>query len=374
MKSFKIIVCIILVCSLFAGCTNNNHLNNLAIVEGMGIDNEGPEVRVSVQTLNVTVNSSAQNLKGNITLNSEGVGDSVFDAVNEISKTVSKEIFFGQNKLIIFGRKTAEENFTQKLDYFLRSPEARPDVAVCLSETTAKDIIESKENDALVPCENILKLIKKSESAGFCAYIDANEILNLYRDKTSDIYMPVIERKDKKKSVSVKGIGLFSKNKLKYVTNDRESMGFLLINGKIKNANIEIEDKKLGKIGINITKTNVKNKVKIKDGRVNFISDITAEIIINEIEKGVSNQIKEEKLEKVKQLVEKKLNSLCIAAFEACRNNGSDSLRVGEYLAMSSPESYNLLKNDWDYYFKTVNYSVKSKANLKKVTDNTQVD
>ena len=67
---------------------------------------------------------------------------------------------------------------------------------------------------------------------------------------------------------------------------------------------------------------------------------------------------------------EELINSL----LTACQEHDSDSIRVGEYLAKDSPESYELLSDDWNKYFKTVSFSVKSDINLKKISDNTQIE
>lgn len=365
----------LLIFTLFSGCMNTQHLKDLIIVEGMGIDSEKDGVKVYVQTLNVAINSTSESLEGNMTIVTDRSGKSILDAVTNLSKTLSKKLFFGQNKLIIFGRDAAESDFEKRLDYFLRSSDSRADVAVCISDTTAKDIIESKENNALVPCENILYLLKNGEGTGLSAYVDTNELLNLYTDKTSDIYLPVIERPDKKESVSVKGIGLFDgNNKMTYVTDDEETMGFLIISDKIKSGIIEVEDEKLGKIGVDITDIKVKKKAEISDGAPKFNVKVYSEVMINEIEKGVVTKLDEKELDKISRLVEKKINSICEKTFKACQENNSDSIRVGEYLAKDRPESYELLKDNWDYYFQTVKFSCNSDVSFKKISDNTQLE
>ncbi len=354
---------------------NTQHLKDLIIVEGMGIDSDDAGVKVYVQTLNVAINSSSESLKGNMTVITEKSGKSILNAVENISKTLSKKLFFGQNKLIIFGSDIAKDDFEKRLDYFLRSTDSRSDVAVCVADKKAKDIIESSENDALVPCENILYLIKNAEKNGLSAYVETDELLNLYTDETSDIYLPVLERPDKKESVSVKGIGLFNKdNEMVYVTDSEETMGFLIINNKIKNGVIEIEDEKLGRIGLNITNISVRKKVNIKDGAPEFKLDIHSEVTINEIENGVVTSLGKKELEKISNLTEKRITHLCTKAFDACRKNNSDSIRVGEYLAKDQPESYKLLKDDWKYYFKTVKFSCKTESKFKKISDNTQLE
>ncbi|MGN0522048.1 MAG: Ger(x)C family spore germination protein [Eubacterium sp.] len=374
MRNFKIIICIITIAALFSGCMNTQHLKDLVIVEGMGIDNSDSQVQVSVQTLNVAINSTSEVLKGNNTIVTQSKGDTVLDAISNLSKVLSKKLFFGQNKLVVFSKDVTQKDFEKKLDYFLRSTDSRVDVAVCISDTKAKDILESKENDALVPCESILYLIKNSEKQGLGAYVTTNDLLNAYSDKTSDIYLPVLEKDEEEKSVKIKGIGIFSKNNLAYITDDDETMGFLLIKGAIDNAILEIEDKELGKIGIQLSDVSAKKSAAVENGGIVFNVKLKAQIMINEVEKGMITKLDEEKVKRISKLTEEEINSKCKKAFEACQKYKSDCVRAGEYLAKDEPEAYEAVSDEWEIYFSSVKINVDSSTELKKISDNTQVE
>lgn len=374
LKGFKIVICTVLIAAMFSGCVNTVHLKDLVVVEGMGIDAGDNGVRITVQTLNAGNSTGGEAPQGNMTNNTDEEGESIVDAVSMLSKSLSKKIFFGQNKLIIFSRETAQKDFEKKLDYFLRSSDSRPDVAVCISDTTAKDIIESKENDANIPSENIVYLLKNGQDAGVSAYVSTNELLNMYSDNTSDIYLPVLKKEKNADHVQTNGIGLFSNSKLVYTMDDEETMGFLFISGKINSCSIEFEDKELGEIGVEVSSVKAKKHINIVDGNIVFAVDITAQLMIDEIEKGIVTNLDKEKLGRICTNAEKKITQLCEKAFYACRDNGSDALRVGEYLSKDSPKSYDKLSDDWDTYFKTVSLSVNANMNLKKLSDNTQLD
>lgn len=373
MKSFKIITCVIMIAVMLTGCMNTVHLKDLLVVEGMGIDAQDNKVKLTVQTLKLGAESGDETPQGNRTYNTDGSGDTTVDAVSNMSKKLSKKLFFGHNKIIIFGREAAENDFDLKLDYFLRSADSRIDVVLCVSDTTAKDIIESEENDAGVPCENMVYLLKNGQDAGVSAYITVNELLNLYSDKTTDIYLPVVAKKEESQSIEIKGIGLFSDDELAYVMNDSETMGLMLMKDKIKKCFVEFEDEELGKIGVLISSPKAKKRVEIVDGNINFIVEIKAQLMIDEIENGIISALDKEKTMRICSLGEKEINRLCTEAFAACQNHNSDVLRVGEYLAKDSPKSYNKLSDEWDTYFKTVSFHVETKADLKKISDNTQL-
>ena len=373
LKSFKVIICAVLICTMFSGCMNSLHLKDLTVVEGMGIDRTEKETLVTARTLNVEKTAgSSEASEGNMTVNAEGSGDTIVDAVASVSKNLSKELFFGQNKLIIFSRDIAENDFKNKIDYFLRSDDSRSDVSVCISNTKAKDILETKENESKVPCENILHLMKKDEESGSSAYVTTGELIKFYTDKTSDIYLPVLEKDKKTQNVKAVGIGIFDEDRLVYTLDEEETMGFLIISGRAENCTLEFEDEKFGKIGVRISGIKTKNEVQIKDGDIIFSTQIKTGYIISEIQNGIVNSLDAEKLNEISVMTESKLISLCEKSFKACQENNSDCMRVGNYLAKCSSEAYNSVSDKWDDYYKSVKYSVSAQCKLKKISDNAQ--
>ncbi len=373
-KMFKIIVCIALICSVFSGCMHQTNLKNLIVIEGVGIDNDEDGVQLTVQRLNPGKSTGVEKPEGNMTINTVEKGTTIVEAISNLNKAMSKELFFGHNKIIVFSREICETDLNNKLDYFLRSSDARADVAVCMADGDAKKVLENSEDGAHVPVENMVYLIGNGQKMGTSIYITTNDLLNLYADKTTDMYLPVLKERADQDNVELSGIAIFSNDKLSYILDEEETLGFMLMSGKIKNCYLEIHDEDLGNIGIEVIPTKIKKKVDIVDGGVVFKVDVKGHLMINEVEKGIANVLKEEHLKMICSKAEEKISYLCSRAFSACQEHDSDSIRVGEYLAKDSPESYELLSDDWNKYFKTVSFSVKSDINLKKISDNTQIE
>lgn len=87
-------------------------------------------------------------------------------------------LFSGHNKIIVLSKELAQNDIKNYIDYFLRSEDSRADVAICVSNEKAKFILESKENDANVPSENILFLINNNEETGQSILVNENEFFN----------------------------------------------------------------------------------------------------------------------------------------------------------------------------------------------------
>jgi len=329
LKTFKILIAVFLIALLFTGCSERNDLSELSIVEGMGIDYVDDEISVTVQTLNLSKEGSgAEALSGNVTMNTEGMGSNISGAIENATEKLSKKIFFGQNRIIVFGMSMAESYIDKNIDYLLRSSDSRSDVKICIADGEASKVMESKENNSLVPSESITSLLAMGEESGFGASVTTNELLNMYLDKTSDIYLPVV--KAEKESVSVSGIAVYNKQRLAAVLDENETFGLLML--------LEVKNSELGEIGVDIIKSKTKTSASYENGRVVFRAKIKADLMLDAVEKGHITTLTNKHLQDIQKLVENEMIEYCSRAFTECVKGESDCLRVGESLAMCSPK------------------------------------
>lgn len=373
-KCIKIFFSLFLCFLLFTGCTGNRHLKDLFIVEGLGIDYYDNNLSVTLQGLKVNMSNASDTPQGNMVVNTSASGTTVSSAINNITKAVSKRAFFGHNKIIVLSKELAQSDIKNYIDYFLRSEDARADVAICVSKENAKFILESKENDANVPSENILFLINKNEKTGQSILVNENEFLMLYEDKYSDVYLPVIERKDDESTVKSAGIALFSDNRLAYITNDIETKGFVILNNKANDVLIQISDEKFGKIDVKLSNIKCKKSASIAENKACFNVEINADIILGEIEKGTQNKLSKKDYKRLRSLVEKACNEMISKTYNACINAQSNALRIGKYIARDCPEYYKKHLSDIDGGFQKVKLNVNSYINLEKISDNSQLE
>lgn len=373
MKIFKILISVCLIVLLFTGCTERNDLSELSIVEGMGIDYDGKEVAITVQTLNLAKEGSgAEALSGNVTMNTTGTGSNISEAIENATEKLSKKIFFGQNRIIVFGMGMAENYLHKNIDYLLRSSDSRSDVQICVAVSDAAKVMESKENDALVPAESITSLLDIGEKNGFGADITTNELLNLYLDKTSDIYIPVVSAEEK--SVSVAGIAIYNREKLVKVLDKDETFGFLLLSNKAKVGFLNVSNDELGQIGVDIIRSKTKTSASVDDGKVVFHAKIKADLMLDAVEHGYINTITKQHLKDVEKLVEEKIRSYCSNAFDECIKGQSDCLRIGENLAMRHPKDYDRLSDDWKSSLSDAVLDLEVECKFKKINENSKGD
>lgn len=373
-KCFKIIISVLLCLVLFSGCTGNRHLKDLLIVEGLGIDLKDGTISVTLQSLNINMSNNPDSPDGNMTFNTSSSGKTVSYAVNSITKSVSKRAFFGHNKIIVLSKNLAENDINNYIDYFLRSEDARADVAICMSNSSADFILQSKEHNANVPCENILNLINNNEKTGQSILVDENELLMLYEDDTSDIYLPVVDRKDEKSAVHTCGIALFSNNRLSYITNDIETKGFVILQNKAKDVSLQINDEKLGTVDIKLSDIKCKKYASIVDNMPYFNVEVSADMILGEIEKGAQNSLGKDDYKRLSRLAQNACADAVKKCFAACVYAESDALRAGKYIARDCPDYYKKYMQDSKAEFKKIKLNSNASITLEKISDNSQLE
>lgn len=366
---FKAAVCIALAAALFSGCSNNENLKDLSVVEGMGIDYEDGQISVTVQTLNLSKEGSgAEALSGNITMNAYGKGANISAAVQKTAESLSKKLFFGQNQILVIGQDLAKNGLDACFDYLLRDSDSRPDVAVCISSGAANEVLSNDLNESLVPAQALSELLYNGESEGFAAYVTVNEMLGLYKDKTSDIYLPVVTAGEENTAVS--GIAIYNGSHLAAVLPEELITGFLMLTDKIDAGYFEFESEEYGKIGAEISNIKTKTKAKTENGAVVYSVDIRSTLSVEELQNGAENMISEKDLQNIASEAETELERRCRAAFDYCIQNSSDCLRIGESLAAASPADYELLSDNWKENFSSVRLDISSKCKLKKINEN----
>ena len=371
MKPLRIIkaaFCAALVCLLLTGCQERENLKDLSVVEGIGIDYVNGQVGITAQTLNLMKEGTGpEALSGNMTMVSSGQADNISSAVENISHRLSKKLYFAQNRIVVFGMDYAENHLKESFDYLLRSANSRPDVFVCISSGEAKDIIEIEEPNSLVPAQTISDLLEEGEKRGTSVTVTVNELLNYYTDKTTDIYLPVVESGSE--GAFATGIAVFNSDRLVRVLKGDECTGFMILSGKIKEGIIIFNDDNFGRVTAEITKEKTKARACYENGKVVLKADIKADIILDEVENGMQNSISKEDAHQIALSAERKLQQLCEAAFKACTESSSDCLRIGEMLAKYDPSAYKMLSES-KAYLSDCTLEINASCNIKKISDN----
>ena len=370
-STVKIISAALLACML-CSCTKTEHLSDISIVEGMSINRSDSGFEVTVQTLNLAKSGNpAEGISGNVTMNVSGTGDNISRAIDNASEGVSKKLFFGQNRIIILGSSITGSSAEACLDYFIRSNNSQPDVALCIFDGNPISVLENEEHDALVPAQALSKMLKNGQESGFAAYVTACEAANLYLDETSDFYLPVIDV-DGDNTYSSK-TAVYNGARLAAVLDKQQTLGFLLMKNKVDGGLLTVNDGTLGAVSFEIVSSRAKTKARLENGIPVFSADIKLTLIINEIENGARAEITNSDVARLEREAQEATEKYCRSAFETCTQHGSDALRIGKHIARHSNAQYSEIKSDWKALLPTSQLDITVKCTCRKINDNAKV-
>lgn len=349
-------VCLVLctaICLNLTACSGAKQLSDRLIIKGIGIDTEGAVYKLTLQSI-MTDGSDTGEERMQIT---ECQGESVLDAVNNSSAITGKEPVYGQNLFIILGNNAAKRDIRKTLDFFIKYFDARPLVSVYVSSTTAKDILTSKVNGEYISAQTIENKANSEEISAKAVTANLLNLVNALEDDVSDCVAPIIHKSSddsENDSISLTGTAVFKDNKLVGTLDAQESMGALLILGRLKRGSITVNN------GDNFFSANVTDgKTSITANDFDFNIDIKINATVYESMKNIYRQDGE----KYKKRIETKLKTVVNSALDkVVKELKCDIFNLHTYLYRANKSDYEKMLKDRNLLSRdniTVNISVK---------------
>ncbi len=131
-----------------SGCWDSREITDIGLVIAVGVDKseDSNGFAVTVQIANPQANASQEKKSSS----NEPIwiltakGETLFEAVREMSKVSSKRIVWGHNSIVIIGESLAKDDIAPVIDYFTHNPELRMKAHVLVSKGDAKNYLSLK--------------------------------------------------------------------------------------------------------------------------------------------------------------------------------------------------------------------------------------
>lgn len=374
MKRFILIIIIITFTLSTAGCSRTKQeINKLSVVLAIGFDltPEGKYI-FSAQILN-TENRTSNIIPRKSPLNAvvfTSTGNTPYDAINHMSTTLGKNLFFGHAAYVLVGSRLAENGISLLLDATLRASDTRPDKPLFITKGNALDIIKAVTADERIPANAIDNILKFQTEKGYIPLTSRLDFANSLANKTSAPILGVITLEKKKgvdNTFKAAGTGVFKEDKLIGYMNKNETRGMQWINGKVQSGNLVVEAPDNGIITVDILKSKSTVKPIIKNSNIVIEINIKEEANITEMTEDVDliktpSRLKElDKLqnEAIKSEVELALNS-------AQKKLKSDIFDFGSKIHRRYPRLWKKIKYNWQTIFPNLKVEVNVDSSIKR--------
>lgn len=180
MKKIFILLLLVLMCS---GCYDNVELDNLAIINGIGIDYVDNKYILTYEILNDT---KTQNNEAMLSYTVTGSGRTISEAFTNTNYKVSKKSYFAHLSLVIVHKNVLNEKLENITDFLLRDTNIRSKFKlVGTSNNTPEEILKNNSDNHPVVSEQIVDLLDNE--------VYNNNIVN--NDSFTDIASKLISKK-----------------------------------------------------------------------------------------------------------------------------------------------------------------------------------
>jgi spore germination protein KC len=368
-------VCVYLI--LLSGCWDRTEVNDLALIVGLGIDQtKNGEIRLTVEiVVPKSVGGGGQVMGGGgagggETIIKSGTGVTVADAISNLQEKLSRRVFWGHTKVIVFGEKAAKAGIRQHLDFLSRNPEARLRSNVLVSKGTAKSVLE------LVPPieQSSSEVLRELSESQLLLRVTVKDVLQMLSGDTGAAALPMVKIKPPEKGKQeqqtvafIQRTAIFKKDKMIGDIDDQLTRGVLWLRNEIKEANITITPKgEKGNITATLIRAHTELIPKYEKGKWKMIVKATAEddIILNGTKLDLLNPKYTKMIEKE---LENEMNKRIRNTLKKVQKEmKADIFGFADIFHRKYPREWNRVKNRWEEIFPTVEVVVKTKAYVRR--------
>lgn len=374
-KLLKLLLPLVLLCTLFSACDfSTGELKNRLIVQAIGIDRKADGgVRVTLQTLNteMTGNPNSGANPGDIVNSLTVEGKTIAEAISNASETVGKMPLLSHNRLLVFGRETAEQGLHGYLDYFVRIVQNRATVLVAVSDTTAAELVSAKMGESVLAADSIEDVLNAER---FNSNILNRELFNLVNkldSDTADAVLPILRVNGEKEESKIQmlSVGVFDKDCMRYEIRDENITALLLLSDEAKSGVFAIQNEMFAsETVLRIKKCSTHIKPTVENGTVSFQVEVKLHLDVIENKTETPFAVNEAYITETQKQAELYITDLLEKNLQHCFSEmQSDPFCFGMRFLRLHPQYYKANITNWKTILPTVRYAVQTEAEISRV-------
>ncbi|AEF16328.1 germination protein, Ger(x)C family [Thermoanaerobacterium xylanolyticum LX-11] len=376
----RVLILFIILSLLLTGCWDKREINELAFVQGIGMDIDKDKMcNITVQILkpaNLATSSGgggggAAAGKPYEVYSSRGVDFA--KAFSNFNTELSRTLFLQHNEIIFIGENLARSGVYSMLDFITRNPEfRRTSYLVVVSGGTLDDLMKLSKNVEKYPYREILGMIQNQKNTSSAYVCDINHFVEtLETEKVQPIVgrLEIVKKDGKPQHVRFVGAAAFKYDKMVGFLTEQETKGIMWMDNLIKNTSLVVDKGPKGDrthISFTIIKANSTITPKVSGEDVSF--DVKINFDSNMIEQNSRYNLTDLKMIKsLENLQQEKVKSEVLDALNAVQKKYKvDSAGLGQKLQEKYPKVWEKLKDRWDEIYPNVKVNVSVKATLKR--------
>ncbi|MGN7762772.1 Ger(x)C family spore germination protein [Paenibacillus sp. 22594] len=385
MKRGCVILLLLTACVLLSGCWSSSLIENVNLIVGVALDTEDEtEVEAGFEREGgdypkrkkvsctyqffipqgtVGPQKGGSQTKTKNYHNMTETGDSIFEALRELSLRESRNPIGSHLKTIVIGEQLARSrNISELVDFYIRDNDIRPSVLLVVSSGRARDIL-SNALPGQIPAFVLDGIYEnRDRNTRIWEPLTIAKVIGPLHGKTSFLLQNVIISG---KEVKFAGAGVIKgkTGTLSGFLDESELEGLVWLKGKGKGGVLKTHDPDSGKlITYEIKSMSSKIKAKVEDDDISFVVKIESTGRYAETFTPGGKKLDEALVEKDEQTLQKQAKELVQSTVNKMQHELKvDVAGFGTSLRIQHPAVWRKVKEDWEEIFTKipVTYEVK---------------
>ncbi|WP_308634049.1 Ger(x)C family spore germination protein [Paenibacillus silvisoli] len=327
---FKKLLAIMLAAGLLTGCSDQRVVNEIHIVQTMGLD-------ALKQGLNCTVLIGSFKKKGETDLQAlSTAADSMYEIVPRLNVMAKHRIEYGQLGMVLFGQSYAERGIGTVLESLCRNPKISSSLMLGVTDTTASELLAKtrKSRDAYY----LHGMIEQNVKNGNLPRNNLQTAIFNYFGEGRDLFLPHFKLDGE--DIRIDGLALFRDDKMMATMEIRKAFFLKLMMQNTKNGHILVPLAGAGNTeDPYIQFTSAGSKAVYRLNRLKPTPSVRIDVRLHAQAKQYPASVDFESIEQVARLekdtgvyIEKELRK--VVAF--CQTNGVDPAGIGDFVRSKS--------------------------------------
>lgn len=365
-------------------CVGQRQLNQLAIVTAVGIENgqKPGTVRLSVQIIRPSdargQTGAPSGGTGQPIYSALAEGETIFDAIRNLGRFVSRRVYWAHNFLIVLKEDYARNGIEDMVDFFTRNHELRMNTRVAVTSDSPAEIISTVTGLEVVPGQAVDNLFRNNKIVGQAPSSDMKNLEEAYLSRSSE---PVLARlallsrgiSNKKpkehgslKQVDLMGAAAFKEGKMVGWLTPEETRGLLFFTEKLETGIEVVACPNNGnKLSLEFRDARLKVKPSYRNQRPEF--RITLRTKADVVESGCGTELANIRSDIERALEEQLKGKIEALLRKAQRQYHSDIVKLADVFRNKFPEEWSKVGNRWSSAFTEAQVEVAVYANVKSV-------
>lgn len=358
---------------LCPGCMKMVRLKDRAIVQAAGVDYQDGKYRLTLQYFvpegsggQTAVDVSKSN--GNII---EAEGDTLTEAVANASLSQGKQIFFGNNRVIVIGKEMAQRDIQTPINFFNANQQLHPSVYLFVSQEDAREIVSAKIDRGIVPASTLEQIADTALKEHYILTGLLPDIVSRLQNPLNSVSVPQIQlvEEGENPKIHIQGAALIQDGKMVDTLSEDEVLGAMWVEGKTEHNVMVVSGPEGEKYSLNVLSSSSKNRPYLKpDGSLRFEIHIESKSVLREITSLQPVDSQEDMIQKIQKAQESKIRFLVYRTLEkTVSEHDADIFRINMLVRKYLPEYYTQNKENLDEILKNMEFLIDIQCDIDRI-------